>query len=114
MEIQLAIQSNSLNAAIELNILDIKGKEKKVLMFFNQDEDWNGINAKNILDKLSFFAGGLMKIMQKDKTVIGYEATAYRVIDGSFTNRVCFCPCRKDKGEFKPVLVNKDGSIEFI
>lgn len=114
MENLMLPQANNANAAIELKILDTKGKEKNVLFYFNIEDGWNDIDESNICDLMGFFAGGLMQMAGRDKTVVGYEAKGYRVKDGQLMKSFCYTPHIKHMGEFKSAIIGNDGAVEFL
>ena len=107
-------QANNSNAAIELKVLDNNGKEKNLLFYFNISEGWNDIDESNICDLMGFFAGGLMQMVGRDKTVLGYEAKGYRVQDGQLVKSFCYTPYVKHMGEFKSAIISNDGTIELL
>ena len=106
--------TNHTNAIIVLKVLDERGHEREIKISFNQQDGWNDIDEHNTMDIMSFMACGLMQIVARDKTVIGYEASAFRERNGEFVKAVSFAPHIKHEGVFKSVLVGKDGTVEFI
>ena len=114
MENPILPQANNANAAIELKVLDTKGKEKRLFFYFNIEDGWNDIDEGNICDLMGFFAGGLMQMIGRDKTVVGYEAKSFRLEDGKFRKSFSFTPHIKHMGEFKSAIVGTDGMVEFL
>jgi hypothetical protein len=102
------------NAIIELKVLDEKGHERGITISFNQQDGWNDIDEQNTMDIMGFMAGGIMQVVARDKTVIGYEATAFKERNGELVKAVSFTPYIKHEGVFKSALVGKDGTVEFL
>lgn len=101
--------------AVEFIITDSNQNHKKVLLFFDTNDEWfTAINSTEH-DIISHFAGTIMELAKKDNLSLLIQAQPFKLNNKRVTKSLwCFTPKAKVNGEFVDCIVNQDGTFEVI
>lgn len=107
------LNTNSFTDVIELIMVDGLKRKKKVMLFFNLNDDWRA-DEMAPTDVPGMFAGAIMEIFRKDRTAFAYKATAFTIQNNFIKKSMSFTPMVKVDDEFKECFIHDDGRVEFV